>query len=402
MDLLTVSSYLYGAAFVGYLIATIFYVAAGVSGKLKKDTEPSVSRWPKWGYWTLVIGVIAQGLAITTRAIHGKYIPVSNMFEYMSFWAFAIMLAFVIINAFYKIPMLGAFVAPVGLLVLAYASVFPREHKPLIPALQSYWLNIHVTTAALAEGVLVISFAAGLMYLLRTTDVMSRSRSAKGLEFTMFLFIALLAYTALASAFAGAGYSVIAHEGTIAAMEYKLPPIVGPTGTELGSITSFAGVPLPLFNTPEWMRANDAPKQLNTIVWTLLGALALYGLLRLLLRKPLAYFTARWVRGMNPDTLDELSYRAVAIGMPLFTLGALIFAMIWAQEAWGSYWSWDPKETWALITWLYYAAYLHLRLRHGWEGKKSAWLAVAGFVLVMFLLVGVNLIISGMHSYANS
>jgi cytochrome c-type biogenesis protein CcsB len=103
---------------------------------------------------------------------------------------------------------------------------------------------------------------------------------------------------------------------------------------------------------------------------------------------------------MDPEDLDEIGYRAIAIGYPIFTLGALIFAMIWASEAWGRFWGWDPKEVWALITWLFYAAFLHLRLSRGWQGKKSAWLSVIGFLIVMFTLVGVNLVIAGLHSYA--
>jgi cytochrome c-type biogenesis protein CcsB len=98
--------------------------------------------------------------------------------------------------------------------------------------------------------------------------------------------------------------------------------------------------------------------------------------------------------------MDEIGYRAVLIGFPVFTLGALIFAMIWAHEAWSRFWGWDPKEVWALITWLFYAAFLHLRLSQGWEGKKSAWLAVIGFIIIMFNLIAVNLIIAGLHSYA--
>lgn len=88
------------------------------------------------------------------------------------------------------------------------------------------------------------------------------------------------------------------------------------------------------------------------------------------------------------------------IGFPVFSLGALIFAMIWAQIAWSRFWGWDPKEVWALITWLFYAAFLHLRLSKGWEGRKSAWLALIGFGIILFNLIAVNLILAGLHSYA--
>ncbi|HEY8342953.1 MAG TPA: cytochrome c biogenesis protein CcsA, partial [Calditerricola sp.] len=106
------------------------------------------------------------------------------------------------------------------------------------------------------------------------------------------------------------------------------------------------------------------------------------------------------LRDVEPALLDEISYRAIAIGFPIFTLGGLIFAMIWAHEAWGRFWGWDPKEVWALIVWLFYSAYLHLRLSRGWHGLRSAWLAVIGFIAVMITLVVVNLVIVGLHSYA--
>ena len=96
--------------------------------------------------------------------------------------------------------------------------------------------------------------------------------------------------------------------------------------------------------------------------------------------------------------LDQLNYRLLTIGFPLLTLG-IITGSIWAEYAWGSYWSWDPKETWSLITWLVYAALLHQRLTVGWRGKKAAWVAIIGFALVLFTFLGVNLLLSGLHSY---
>jgi len=98
------------------------------------------------------------------------------------------------------------------------------------------------------------------------------------------------------------------------------------------------------------------------------------------------------------DQLDQLAYKSVAVGFPAFTL-ATILGAAWAAEAWGGYWSWDPKETWALIVWLFYGAYLHVRISHGWSGKTLAWWAVAGFLVTLFCFVGVNMYLSGLHSY---
>jgi cytochrome c-type biogenesis protein CcsB len=93
-----------------------------------------------------------------------------------------------------------------------------------------------------------------------------------------------------------------------------------------------------------------------------------------------------------------MNYRALTIGFPLLTLG-IITGSVWAQYAWGSYWSWDPKETWSLITWLIYAAVLHARLTVGWRGRKAAWFSIFGFLAVLFTFLGVNLLLSGLHSY---
>jgi cytochrome c-type biogenesis protein CcsB len=104
------------------------------------------------------------------------------------------------------------------------------------------------------------------------------------------------------------------------------------------------------------------------------------------------------VRLSLADTLDNISYRIIGLGFPLLTIG-IIAGAVWANEAWGSYWSWDPKETWALITWLVFAAYLHARITRGWQGRRPAILASTGFIVVWICYLGVNLLGKGLHSY---
>lgn len=96
---------------------------------------------------------------------------------------------------------------------------------------------------------------------------------------------------------------------------------------------------------------------------------------------------------------DRITYLSVTVGYFLFTVGVLIFGMVWAEQAWGSYWSWDPKETWALITWLTYTLYLHLRFMRKARGKLTAWVAVIGFGFTMFTFFGENYLMDGLHSY---
>lgn len=141
-------------------------------------------------------------------------------------------------------------------------------------------------------------------------------------------------------------------------------------------------------------------KKLNSIVWAFIVGTILYGVIRLITRKSVSALLKPWTSRVQPQLMDEISYRAVVIGFPLFALGGLLFAMIWAQIAWSRYWGWDPKEVWALITFLFYAAFLHFRLSKGWEGERTAWLAIIGFGIIVFNQVFVNLVIAGLHSYA--
>lgn len=169
-----------------------------------------------------------------------------------------------------------------------------------------------------------------------------------------------------------------------AEMVYHLPALVGPHDGELVTTDRLE----PAVSVPAIINA----QKLNTVLWSLMSGFVLYWLLRLVLRKRIGAALKPLVKQVNSELLDEVGYRSVAIGFPVFTLGALIFAMIWAQIAWTRFWGWDPKEVWALITWLFYAAFLHLRLAKGWQGERSAWLAVGGFAIIMFNLVAVNLV----------
>ncbi len=99
------------------------------------------------------------------------------------------------------------------------------------------------------------------------------------------------------------------------------------------------------------------------------------------------------------ELLDRITYTSIAIGYPIFTAGALIFGAVWAEKAWGRYWNWDPKETWALITWLVYTVYLHLRLLRGKKDSLTTWIAIVGFLCTVFTFFGVNYLLSGLHSY---
>lgn len=417
IDWLDVSSSAFIVAFFLYCLAFIaFAIAVGGSKFSNRDAGAHRKRWGGIGLGVALAGLAAHLVYFFARWAGAGHIPVSNMYEFMMALGIAIMIAFFVIYGIYRQPLLGMFALPLTILIVAYASVFPSEVQPLIPALKSIWLYLHVTTAVLGEAFFAVSFVAALMLLLhkvdfRRTDKPGR-RARFWVEFTLVMIVIFIGFLVAVFGFRAAGYEAefrrekteIDQQGNardvVETVKYGLPPIFKPYNSETVSMDPFLGMTEPLLETPSWMNGVNAGRKLNTIVWSVLTGLLLYGLYRLAARRPLGELIQPLVRGIDPDDLDEISYRSIAIGFPIFTLGALIFAMIWAEIAWSRFWGWDPKEVWALITWLFYSAYLHLRLSRGWHGVRSAWLAVIGFLVVMFTLIGVNLIISGLHSYA--
>ncbi len=390
------SSNLLLTAFFLYLAATIFFAVSLTGKKFKNKAGEEKNKSGLLGYITSILALLfALGYFFTRWYVAG-HAPVSNLFEYTTFLGIMISLAFVIIYPIYKANVLGFFSMPVVMLIIAYASMFPREISPLIPALQSIWLKIHVITTALGQGILAIGFAGGLIYLLRVIDFKKNDKQVKAIEFVMYSIISLVGFILITSSFNAMNYqaefSYVNEKGIESEMVYHLPAIVGPNEYVLLTEDKMS----PFFSVHPNIKSGD----LNTVIWSLFTGLVLYYLIRLVTRRKVGELFQPLLRGVSPQAADEISYRAIAIGFPIFTLGGLIFAMIWAQIAWTRFWAWDPKEVWALITFLFYAAYLHLRLSRGWHGEKSAWLCVIGFAIIMFNLIFVNLVIAGLHSYA--
>jgi cytochrome c-type biogenesis protein CcsB len=243
-------------------------------------------RGARLGRMFLLIGVALHGTGFAARYIAAGYTPITSLFESLSFSAFAIVCVFLAFELRYNLRVLGAFVAPLAFFFSLFAAFLPGEVRTLAPALNSYWLPVHVMLLFFGNAVFAVAFGAGIMYLL-----MERELKRK-----------------------------------------KLGPIF---------------------------------KRLPSL-----------------------------------DVLDDINYRCLTIGFPLLTLG-IITGSIWAEYAWGSYWSWDPKEVWSLITWLLYAALLHGRMTVGWRGRKAAILAIVGFCSVLFTFLGVNLLLPGLHTYTN-
>jgi cytochrome c-type biogenesis protein CcsB len=269
-------STLFMVAFALYALAAAFYLAYLFSRKEARA---------RTGFAIALLGFLFHTLALILRTVESGHAPFTNMYESLSFLAWASVLALIIIEEKYKVRRPGAYLLliVIALMALASSPLMPKQAAPLVPALQSYWLWLHVSVTLLGEAFFAIAFITSLMYLA------AEAREKKG-------------------------------------------------------------------------RATKS--------------------------------------GLSADKLDSLSYRTVAIGFPLFTLGGLVFGMVWAYKAWGSYWSWDPKEVWSLITWFVFALYLHTRIVMGWKGRRSAAIAIIGFLAALFTYFGVNYLLAGLHSYA--
>jgi|GEM_PF-49423 len=437
--LIEVAQWLLFGAFAAYLLAFVLYGAGTIGRQLSRGTK--FQHTAGWGTVANVVGVTLHGLAILARWQGSGFWPTSNMYEFIGFMAFSSMVAYLVLHRIYRMYVVGALATPVTLFLLAYSYVFPREVTPLIPALNTIWLPLHVSLAALGEGFFAVAFVAALLYLLRLRGIeLAQARAAEQaaataettaagggaapgmiaaggavgvaavplsaqqakhkweevlgvrlLEGVFYLILVMVAFFLLAAVF-----RLLGAEWQFVGATYHLPPIIGPVGAEVGEKGTFWGITLPLVVVSGMWKG----KHLNTLLYALVGGSLLYAAVRLFItRGRIGDALALRVSG-DLELLDEISYRAVAIGYPIFTLGGLIFAMIWAKQAWTRYWGWDPKETWAFIAWCVYSAYLHFRITWGWEGRWSAWLAVLGFGVVLFTLVGVNLLIVGLHSYA--
>ena len=392
------SSNLLYLAFILYLVAIAFF---GGAIRQKKGMDQGIKSFSaKWSgrlaITLTILGFLAQLGYFITRWIAAGHAPVNNMFEFVTFFSIMMVGGFIILYFLYRVNVLGLFTLPIVLVIIAYGSMFTKDITPLVPSLRSHWRVLHVMTVALGEGILAISFIAGLIYLLKNINFKEKGKKVFWLETVMFTIMTIIGFVLITSAFSLAGYhsefSWVDKNGKEVIAVYNLPPITGPNE----GVLLTEGRMSPLVEMPGFI---DAAK-LNTLLWSLMAGLVLYGLTRLITRKKVGELFQPLVKNMNNRILDEISYRSVLIGFPVFTLGGLVFAMIYAQIAWSRYWNWDPKETWALITWLFYAAFLHLRLSRGWHGEKSAWLTLIGFAIMMFNLIFVNLVIAGIHSYA--
>ncbi len=284
--------------------------------------------------FVMAVGFVALTIAIVARGVEASRFPLANLYESLLWFAWATMGGYLLLASAYGIKQLGWLASLTAATMFLYGSWLPaNQHDitPLVPALVSYWRQIHVPPLIVSYA---LFFLAGLSGLL---ELWHAGRRAS--VFTAVVTIGL-AFTAILL-------------GTFSSVETYWLQILFVGG-------SLAGMGL------AW-RLSARISQLAT------SALA--------------------------ETFDDVSYRCIAIGFPLLTIG-IITGGLWANHAWGTYWSWDPKESMALVTWLSYAAYIHLRVHREISAEKLALVAVAGLLLTLLTYLGFNALgFGGLHSY---
>lgn len=376
--------------FVSFILLLIAIVPIGATVKAKKNWAGRI------GVSLTYVAFALQLLYFFLRWAAIGHAPVSNMYEFMTFFGIMLIGSTLLIYHLYKQLVVSLFSIPITLIIIGYGAVFTSKATPLIPALQSNWLAIHVMTVALSSAIFSVAFVASIVYLLRAIDVTKQNNSTRSLEFVMYCLLIVVGFIISSVMFSMTIDEKIVQfnnkEQVLVETTYKMPAIIVNPNTISVEDKEQIGI-------IEITNSIDARK-LNSVAWSFLVGTGLYLLIRLLTRKNISQLVEPFARKAPAQLMDEITYRAIIIGFPLFSLGGLLFAMIWAHLAWGRFWGWDPKEVWALITWLFYASFLHLRLSQGWSGERTAWMAIIGFGLIVFNQVFVNLVIAGLHSYA--
>ncbi len=305
-------------------------------------------------------GMAIANLCIATllgaRWIEAGYFPLSNLYESLFFLVWGITAVHLFAENTSRSRLVGVVTAPVAMGITAFAALtLPSEMQsaePLVPALKSNWLMMHVSVMMLSYAALMVGSLLAIAFL-----IVTRGQN-----------IQLQGSSVGTGGYRSNGYRL-----------HKAGELISQPATPPFENNGFSRV-----------ESNNNGKG-NTAVLNLVTATELPTVVT-------AEELLSPQRLSLAETLDNISYRVIGLGFPLITIG-IIAGAVWANEAWGSYWSWDPKETWALITWLVFAAYLHARITRGWQGRRPAILAASGFVVVWVCYLGVNLLGKGLHSY---
>lgn len=325
-----------------FFMGTLFYWLGMIAGQGEGGRSASFELMGSRIVWAAIamalIGTMVRWYEGYLMGPDIGHIPVSNLYEVFVLFSWMTAAFYLYFEAQYKTRSLGAFVmlvvsAAVGFLLWYTVVREAHEIQPLVPALKSWWMKLHVPANFIGYGMFALAAMVALAYLVKHQAGEKRW--------------------------------------------YKLTPL-----WLLGVVMCF----VPIVFRKSSAAAGGSYWLGYLLVSALVAGGILWGRQRLAERLP------------SFEVLDDVMYKAIAVGFAFFTI-ATVLGALWAAEAWGGYWSWDPKETWALIVWLNYAAWLHMRLMKGLRGTVAAWWALVGLAVTTFAFLGVNMFLSGLHSY---
>jgi cytochrome c-type biogenesis protein CcsB len=351
-------------------------------------------------------------------------------------WALAVLT--LVAEKTYGVKLIGAVTMPVAVVGVVLMQLLRTDVHPLVPLLQSTWLDVHVTLAILAYAACTLSFALAMMFLIqdkmKTETFLALSGAGTLAIYASVLLTCFGRWGGLSPAAWSQGHSV----ALFFAQSFHLSITIPELGLLMAVALLVVASPLACYAQIRWQNDLGVLKLANRAVFIsiLVQALTLVPLLAgshddraLSVGKTgpvpataatspfmltglvagmfisLLFLLLVWRRAdlerllPTADQLDRLTYKTISVAFPLLTV-TIATGAYWANQTWGSYWSWDPKETWAAITWLVYALYLHMRITVGWRGRRAAYFAIAGFAVVIFTFFGVTYLLRGLHAFA--
>jgi cytochrome c-type biogenesis protein CcsB len=426
-NILSESNLLY-AALVFYAGAGALYLGFGITGTDSYIKFASIATWA---------GLVANTGAVAHRWYEAGHPPFASIYEMLLSFVWTLAALTLIAEKRYGVKVIGTVTMPVAIVGVVLMELLPSEVRPLVPALQSTWLHVHVTLAMLAYAACALSFALAMMFLIQDKVKTEAFLAATSL-FTVGIYAAILTRFER-----WGGLNVVAWDPENKAEVFvsrgvRLFVTIPDLGWLMLLVLIAVAVPLALIvigrirKTEAFLTTANRAVFVSILLQTLsliffllrardgrypsLDAEGLYA--TTLAASPfilsalvggifanLLYLLLLWRRQdlerLLPDAeaLDRITYKTICIAFPLLTL-MIAAGAYWANRAWGSYWNWDPKETWAAITWLVYAGYLHMRITRGWRGRRAAYFAILGFAVVMFTFFGVTYLLPGLHAYA--
>ncbi len=426
-NLVTESNLLF-VALIFYASASALYIGFGVTG---------IEKYVRFASLAGLIGFAANTLAGAHRWYMAGHPPFANIYEMLLSFVWTIAGLTVLAERRFKVRIIGSVTMPLAVIGVVLMQLLPSTVRPLVPALQSTWLHVHVTLAMLAYAACALSFALAMMFLIQDKMKTETFLAASSTLVTL-IYIGILTRFEKWGGLGVVAWDAQNKEEILIAKGVRLmvtipdlgwlfvlvllavaAPLVLYIWAQLGNAEAryrvasramFIGIALQVIAMGAFvMRVNhgvygspDVPGAFATDLAA--SPFILAGLISGIFVS-LLYLMLYWRRAdlerllPGADTLDRITYKTICIAFPLLT-GMIAIGAYWANQTWGSYWSWDPKETWAAITWLVYALYLHMRITRGWRGRRAAYFAIAGFAVVMFTFFGVTYLLPGLHAYA--